>query len=98
MPIDRILIGEHALCERLTDDDDGILIFTLAVELVEITAGEDGNAERGKESGRDDTPLRARIHFAHGMSMTVGGELQADAGSGITPGNHQAESGLLHAG
>src|SRR5579863_8381500 len=97
MPIDRILIGEHALCQRLTDDDNGIFIFILAVEFVEITTGENWNAERGKESGRDDTPLRARILFAHGMSMTVGGELQADAGSGIAPGNHQAESGLLYA-
>src|SRR5215470_20206265 len=98
MPINSILIREHALCESLTDDDDGIFIFILAVEVVEITTGEDGNAERGKESGINNTPLRARILFAPGMNMAVGGELQADAGGGIAPGNHQAESGPFHPG
>src|SRR6202022_4762014 len=38
MPIEGILIGEHALCESLTDDNDGV--FTLAVVIVEITAGD----------------------------------------------------------
>src|SRR5262245_46652263 len=98
MPINSILIRERALCESLTDDDDGIFIFILAVEVVEITTGEDGNAERGKESGRNDTRLRARVLVARGMNMTIGGELQAEAGGGIAPGNHQAESGLFHAG
>jgi hypothetical protein len=98
MPINSILMRKHALCQRLTDDDDGIFIFTLAVEVIEITTREDGNAEGGEESGRYDTPLRARIFFAPGMNMTVGGELQADAGGGIAPGNNQAESGLFHAG
>ncbi len=96
MPIDGILIGEHAPCESLTDDNDGI--FTLAVEIVEIAAGDDGNAERGKESGRDDTPMRARILLAGGMNMTVGGELEAGTRAGIAPGNRNAESGLVHAG
>src|SRR4029077_3447679 len=58
MPIDGILIGEHALCESLTDDSHGLLTF--AVERVEIAAGDDGNAERGKESGRDGPQLPAR--------------------------------------
>src|SRR5207248_9890589 len=52
MAVDRILIGEHAPRESLTHHNDGL--FALTVELVEITAGDDGNAERGKESGRDD--------------------------------------------
>ena len=85
-------------CARVsTDDDDGIVVLGSAVEVVEVTTGEDGNTERGKESGRDDTPLRARILFAPGMHMTVGGELQADTGGGIAPGNTQAERGLFHA-
>ena len=44
MPIDGILIGEHAPCESLTDDNDGLFPF-LTVETVEITAGDDGNAK-----------------------------------------------------
>src|SRR5713226_4994148 len=96
VPVDGILIGEHAPCESLTDDYDGL--FILVVEIVEITAGDDGNAERGKESGRDDTPLRTRIFFTGGMNMTVGGELEADTDAGIAPGSDHAESSLAHAG
>ena len=28
MPIDRILIGEHALCESLADDNDGLFTYS----------------------------------------------------------------------
>src|SRR5439155_15400108 len=97
MPIDGILIGEHAPCESLTDYNDGLFTF-LAVGIVEITAGDDGNTERGKESGRDDAQLRARILFAGGMNITVGGELEARTEAAIAPGNNNAESGLGHAG
>src|SRR5258708_22486483 len=94
VPIESILIGEHALCESLTYDKDGLCTF-MAVEIVEITAGNDGNAKRGKESGRDDAQLRARV-LSGGMDMTVGGKLEAEAG--IAPGNNHAESGLVHSG
>src|SRR5437879_5369981 len=90
MAIDGILIGEHAPCESLTDDNHGLFPF-LTVETVEITAGDDGNANRGKEAGRNDAPLRARILFAGGMNMTVGGELESEAA--IAPWNRHAESG-----
>jgi len=70
---DGILIGEHALCERLADDSDGLFAF-LAVEFVEIAAAKDRYSERCKESGRDDAQLRARI-LAGLVNMTIGGEL-----------------------
>jgi hypothetical protein len=48
MPIDRILIGEHALCESFADDNDGLLItvpiiiiriiILLTIERIEIAA------------------------------------------------------------
>src|SRR5260370_32184442 len=63
MPIQGILIGEHALGESLTDDNHRLRV-TLAVEIAEITAGDDRNTERGKESGRDGTPIRAGIVYA----------------------------------
>src|SRR5207302_754999 len=72
MPADGILIGEHALCESLADDGDGL--FTLTVEFVEIAAAKDRYSERRKESRGNDAQLRARI-LARGMSMPVGGEL-----------------------
>src|SRR5262249_60781146 len=97
MPINRILIREHALCESLTDDDDGIFTFILDVEVVEIATAEDGNPERGKESGRNDTPLRTRILFAIGMNMTVGGECKAHAGDCIAAGEHKAQNGRFDA-
>src|SRR5437879_12462821 len=73
MAVDGILIGEDVPRESLTDDNDGLFPF-LTVETVEITAGDDGNAKRGKEAGSNDTPLRAKILFAGGMNMTVCGE------------------------
>src|SRR5260221_383494 len=94
VPIDGISIGEHALCESFADDNDGLTPF-FAVALVEITATEDGNAERGEKSGRNDAQLRSRV-LSRGMDMTVSGELQAEAG--VAPGNNHAESGPVHAG
>jgi len=97
MPIDGILIGEHALSESLTDDNDRI--FTLAVELIEITAFDNGNAERGKKSGRDGAQLSARIFFAGGTDVAIRRKLKAGAkAAGITPGHDNAESGLGYTG
>ncbi len=42
--------------------DTGSLAF--AVEIVEIAAGDHGDAERGEKSRRDDAELAARIVFA----------------------------------
>ena len=72
MPIDRILIGEHALCERLADDNHRLFIFIiLVIERIEIAAGNDRNPKRRKESRRDDTPLRPRILYTGGMDVSV---------------------------
>src|SRR6266852_2479818 len=97
MPIDGILIGKHSLRESLTDDSDRF--FALAVELIEIAAGEDGNAERGKKAGRDGAQLGARIFLAGDANVTVRRKLKAGAkAAGIAPGNDNAESGLVHTG
>ena len=61
MAVDSVLAGEHALRHALADDDDRLA--ALAVVVVEIAAGEDGNAEGGEKSGRDGAELRARIFF-----------------------------------
>src|SRR3989442_12602240 len=95
MPIEGILIGEHALRESLTDDSNGIVL--LAVGIIEITAGDDGNAERGKESGRDDAHMRARV-FIGNMNMSIGGELHTETEAAIAPGSNHAERGRVHAG
>src|SRR5580658_4312974 len=69
MPIDRILVGEHALCESLADDNDRIFLI-LAIERIEITAGNDRNAQRRKVSGRDGTRLRPGILYTGSMHMS----------------------------
>src|SRR5947199_10183519 len=71
--IDGIVIGEHALCQSLADDDDRLFAF-LAVETVEIAPSDDGSAHRGKESGRNDAQLCARIVFDWHTTMAVGAE------------------------
>src|SRR5258707_188017 len=95
--VDGILIGEHSLSESLTDHNDRL--FALAVELIEIAAGDDGNTERGKKAGRDGAQLGARILFAGPAKVAVGGELEARTkATRIAPGNDNAESGLVHTG
>ena len=94
VPIDGVLIGEHALREGFADDGDGLFAFD--VELIEIASRDDGNAQRRKESGRDDTILRARVLFAGAVIVTIGAELQAGTGAGIAPGSDHPEGGLIH--
>src|SRR5262249_27839766 len=57
--IDRVLIGKHALSKRVADD--GRIFFALNVEIVEIPARHDGDAQRGKKSGRDHSILCTRV-------------------------------------
>ena len=87
-------------CARvsLTITTGSSLLFW-SIERIEIAAGNDRNAKRRKESGRDDTPLRPRILYAGGMDVSVGGELQTRTGgaAGIAPGNDVAEGSLTHA-
>ena len=98
MPIDRILIGKHALCEGLADDHDRLFII-LVIERIEIAAGNNRNAKRRKKSGRDDTRLRAGILYAGGMDVSVSGELKTGTGGvAIAPGNDVAEAVLLTPG
>src|SRR5262249_5494122 len=91
VPIDRVLIGEHSLRECLADDGDGL--FAFHIELIEIAAGKDGNAERCKESGRDHTKLCAGILYARGMA--IGTELQGRTGAGVAPGSNHPVSGPI---
>ena len=77
MPIDRILVGEHALCESLADDNDRLfIIIVIVIKRIEIAAGNDRNAKRRKKTGRDGTRLRPGILYTGGMDVSVSGELQ----------------------
>src|SRR5205085_10779564 len=94
MAADGILAGKHAIGERLAHYDDGL--FRLRVEVVEITAPEDRNAERGKESGRDRAEVCARIVFRT-MDMAIRRKLQARAvEAAIPPRGSDSESRLHH--
>src|SRR5262249_54822720 len=93
MPINGIPIGEHPSGERLTYDNHWVL--RLAIELVEITPGKDGNAECGEKSRRYHAQLCARI-FARQVNMTVRRELQGKPT--ITPWNMQTECSFLDPG
>src|SRR5438445_13881114 len=53
VPIDGILIGEHTLCESLTDDDDRLTAL-FAVPLAEMTVTAAAHAEDGEQAVRDD--------------------------------------------
>ena len=62
--VDGVLIGEHAPRQALADDDD--LLAAVAVGVVEVAAGDDRDAERGEEAGRDGAESGARILFSPG--------------------------------
>src|ERR1700694_5551299 len=57
--VDGILIREHAPRNTLPDDHDGFR--TLAIGIVEITSGDNRNAESSEDSGRDGPKLGALI-------------------------------------
>src|SRR5215467_5678164 len=83
MPADGILAGEHAFGKTLADEDDRF--FRLRVEVVEIAAGENGNAQGGKESGRDYTEIGARI-ILDAVGVAVTRKLQAGPEvAGVSP-------------
>jgi hypothetical protein len=90
--LDRILIWENALRESCTDDGD--VLFAFHIELVEIPPGYERNAERCKESGRNDTEARARILLAGGAHVTFRRELEAGIAA-ITPGHLAAKYKVL---
>src|SRR5262249_40279587 len=96
MPIDGVLIGKHALRESLADDDDRLSVL-LIVERIKIAARDNGNAERRKESGRYDTPVRAGILNVRGVDVTIGRELHSGARRAVAPGNDRAERGPVDA-
>jgi len=96
MPIDRVLIGKHALCQSLADDSDRLGI--LVIESIEIAAGKDRNAQGRKKTGRDDTPLRPRSSTRRNGRVRrrkIADQKRRDAS--IAPGNDIAVGGLAHA-
>ena len=74
MMVDGVLIGEHALRQALAHDDHRLAL--IAIASVKIASGDQGDAQRGEEAGRDGAELRARIFFARRADMAVGGELE----------------------
>ncbi len=96
MAIDRILVGEHALCQTLADDNDGLFIIVIVIKRIEIAAGNDRNAKRRKKTGRDGARLRPGILYTCRMDVSVAGKLQS-AEAAIAPGNNVAERGLTYA-
>ena len=92
--VDRILIGEHLLGKRLTDDNHRVIRF--AVKVIKITSRNDRNPERSKKTRRDDAQLGVRI-FARARNMPITGKLQAYAARAVAPGYDHAKCRALHA-
>src|SRR4030095_4109101 len=75
--IDWVLIGEHAPRKGFADDGDGL--FASTVEFIEIATGNDGNAQRREEPGRDNTKLRAWVLFARGINVLNVHKIRVDS-------------------
>ena len=69
-----LLIWEHALRYALADDDHRLGAATIGI--VEIASGNDRNAERCEESGRNRAQLRARITSARRRNVTIDREFR----------------------
>ena len=90
-------MGNICYRDALADDDDFFGVF--AIEVVEIAAFDDGDAERGEKSGRDGAELRAGIFFAIGAHVALCGELEAGAEDAfVAPGNGGADGDAIYAG
>ena len=95
--IERVAVGEHFYRDTLADDDDFFGVF--AIEVVEIAAFDDGDAEGGEESGRDGAELRVGILFAIGAHVALCGELEAGAeDTFVAPGNGGADGDAIYSG
>ena len=95
--IERVLLGNICYRDTLADDDDFFGVF--AIEVVEIAAFDDGDAEGGEESGRDGAELRVGIFFAIGAHVAFCGELEAGTEDAlIAPGNDGADGDAVYSG
>jgi hypothetical protein len=95
--VDGIPVRKHSLGHALAYNDDSLPIFPIVV--VEITAGDDGDAERGEKSGRYRAELRAGILFASGTDVAIRGELKARTeGARVAPRDHGADGNAIRAG
>ena len=97
VPVHRVLIREHPLCQRLAHDDHRLLAFR--IQHVEIASGDQRNAQRHEESRRHSSELGTRIFFPRGAYVAVARKLEAGTEiAGIPPWNHDPESRLIHPG
>ena len=93
----RVLGREHPLRQALADDDD--LLGVAAVGVGEVAARDDRHAERGEEARRHRAEARARILFAAGLGVALGGELEArPEDAGVAPRHGGADGDALDAG
>src|SRR5215469_8065830 len=97
MPIDRVLIREHASRQRLAHD--GHRFFALGVKVVEVAACDYGNAQSRKKAGGYGAEVSPGIFLSRPANMAIGGKLKAGTEiAGIPPGNDEAECGLVYSG
>ena len=77
VPIERLLVGEHSPRHALAYDHHRLAV--LPVEIVEVSPGDHGHAERREKPGRHDAELAARIVVLRRSNVTFGRELEAGA-------------------
>src|SRR5947207_7005847 len=95
MPIYGILVREHPVRESFTNDNDRI-VFAAAVGIVEVTPGEDWNAQGCEKPWGNKSHLRARI-LTGDVSVAICGKLKSSAKARVSPRSKEAKSALGHA-
>src|SRR5256885_6767424 len=95
--IDRILPREDALRQALADDHNRLA--AAAIVVIEIPSGNNGHAESGKESGRNNAKLCAWVLLSRAICVTFAGEIEAWAeDAGIAPRTPGAEPTSINTG
>src|SRR5690348_5684659 len=73
--VQRVLTGKHPLGQALAHDDDWVA--TSAIGIVEVPPGDNRDAERREEPGRDSSKAGALVFFTRCANAALRGKLEA---------------------
>ena len=91
LPVQRVAVRKQPLRDALAHDHDQLA--AAAVVVGEVAAGDQRDAEHREEARRDDAEPRARVLFAVGRRVALGGKRDGRAeAAGVAP-RHEAADG-----
>src|SRR5262249_24206556 len=93
--VDRVAVGEQALCHALADDSHQFAAVPVLVR--KVSAGEDWDTEHCEESRRDGPEPTSRVFFAIRGLVPLECKLGLKACALVAPGHDHSGRDALHA-